>query len=208
MIPSVSMGIALLPDGKGNIRRWDGGHKQSLPSQAPKKFLVLTSSLFLICCGRAFGEDFVASFVFSFAANVHLEPCPEEASMQFFRARTIDSDSYPTQAVACLGRMTTQKNADGCTNPLCGQLETTSPAVPASLTTALKRLPPVAKRGSRNGPTRSRFPVISSGTFMRALQLKPSLAVLPLVGSGRLRSLPALVLEASKPVWSLRLGRT
>jgi hypothetical protein len=36
--------------------------------------------------------------------------------------------------------------------PLCGQLETTNPGVPVSLTTALKRLPPVAEHAFPEQP--------------------------------------------------------
>jgi hypothetical protein len=36
--------------------------------------------------------------------------------------------------------------------PLCGQLETTDPGVPMSLTTALKRLPPVAEHAFPEQP--------------------------------------------------------
>jgi hypothetical protein len=36
--------------------------------------------------------------------------------------------------------------------PLCGQLETTDPGVPVSLTTALKRLPPVAEHALPEQP--------------------------------------------------------
>src|SRR5271163_3594183 len=43
---------------------------------------------------------------------------------------------------------------------------------------------------------------------MRALRPKPSPAVLLLVGSRRLRGLPALVHDASRRVWGLRLRRT
>jgi hypothetical protein len=36
--------------------------------------------------------------------------------------------------------------------PLCGQLETTDPGVPVSLTTALKRLPPVTEHAFPEQP--------------------------------------------------------
>ena len=36
--------------------------------------------------------------------------------------------------------------------PLCGQFETTDPGVPVSLTTALKRLPPVAEQAFPEQP--------------------------------------------------------
>jgi hypothetical protein len=36
--------------------------------------------------------------------------------------------------------------------PLCGQLETTNPGVPAYLTTALERLPPIAKHAFPEQP--------------------------------------------------------
>ena len=36
--------------------------------------------------------------------------------------------------------------------PLCGQLETTDPGVPVSLTTSLKRLPPVAEHAFPEQP--------------------------------------------------------
>jgi hypothetical protein len=36
--------------------------------------------------------------------------------------------------------------------PLCGQFETTNPGVPASLTTTLERLPPVAEHALGNRP--------------------------------------------------------
>ena len=39
-----------------------------------------------------------------------------------------------------------------CRKPLYGQLETTDPGVPAYLTTALKRLPPVAKHAFPEQP--------------------------------------------------------
>ena len=48
----------------------------------------------------------------------------------------------------------------------------------------------------------------SSATCMRTLRPEPSPAVLPPVGSRRLRGLPVLVHEASRRVWGLRLRRT
>jgi hypothetical protein len=39
-----------------------------------------------------------------------------------------------------------------CRKPLCGQLKTTNPGVPAYLTTTLKRLPPVTKHALPEQP--------------------------------------------------------
>ena len=45
-----------------------------------------------------------------------------------------------------------------CGKPLCGQFETTDPGVPAYLTTALERLPPVAKHAFPEQPETIEIP--------------------------------------------------